>query len=188
MSLFFFAIFNPIPSYFLLIVSNSFVFQCVFDVMVFVAIIFVECHHLFAYPGKMLIKSSQIGHNWVARYLRSIKLQFHVLTLLLHWIEMNTKWTEKWTKTEHREKKESRPRFQLFATKSIPNCLTLAVQIMLPVTKKKGYFFVHLESTCNSQFVLHSMSLQLFYFILISFISVIRVPLCCSCSQHIHEV
>lgn len=25
--------------------------------------------------------------------------------LLLHWIEMNTKWTEKWTKTEHRGKK-----------------------------------------------------------------------------------
>lgn len=93
--MFFFAIFNPVPSYSLLLVSNSFVFQCVFDVMVFVAIIFVaiifvECHHLFAYPGKMLIKSSQIGHNWVARCLRSIKLQFHVLTLLLHWIEMNT--------------------------------------------------------------------------------------------------
>lgn len=137
----------------------------------FVAIIFVECHHLFAYPGKMLIKSSQIGHNWVARYLRSIKLQFHVLTLLLHWIEMNTKWTENWTKTEHREKKESRPRFQLFATKSIPNCLTLAVQIILPVTKKKGYIFF--SCTLSQPAIRNSCCIQWVCscFILSSFIS-----------------
>lgn len=105
-------------------------------------------------------KSSPIGDDWVARYLlRSIKLQFHVLTLLFHCVEMNTKWNElpdeqtqqSNNNNSNQQTKPSR-RFQSVETKSIRNRFVQDVQIMLRVTKKYGIFCtaLHIESTCSS--------------------------------------
>lgn len=101
----------------------------------------IECHRLFVHPVKMITKSSPIGDDWVARYLlRSIKLQSHVLTLLFHCVEMNTKWNElpdeQTQQSNSNQQTKPRRRFQSVETKSIQNRFVQDVQIMLRVTKK----------------------------------------------------